>query len=147
MSNERPPRTPRTTAAARDRPAVREPTPTPPAQPGAGSSPLEPGAGSSPLQPGAVSSRSPEGGSSRASARASRLVSELLDLTEAKGNRDILRDLLGTAMGLGDGTPTRLDLKIARAALSEMSDAFRIFAPFRGIPKLTIFGSASRRGK
>ncbi|MGH9305143.1 MAG: LOG family protein, partial [Acidimicrobiales bacterium] len=42
----------------------------------------------------------------------------------------------------GDGTPTRLDLKIARAALSEMSDAFRIFAPFRGIPKLTIFGSA-----
>ena len=41
----------------------------------------------------------------------------------------------------GDGAD-RLDLKITNAALKEMRRAFRVFAPFRHVPKVTIFGSA-----
>src|ERR1039458_9431718 len=70
------------------------------------------------------------------------LVTELLDLSGARGNRDLLRELLVTALGLADGTPSRLDLKIATAALSEMGRAFHLFAPFRQVRKLTMFGSA-----
>ena len=42
----------------------------------------------------------------------------------------------------GATTPDTLDLKIASAALEEMREAFKMFAPFRDIPKVTIFGSA-----
>lgn len=71
-----------------------------------------------------------------------RLINELLDDVGAKENRDILRDLMATALLLADGTPARLDLKIAGAALKEMAKAFTLFAPFRGTPKITMFGSA-----
>ncbi|MGO8875847.1 MAG: LOG family protein [Acidimicrobiales bacterium] len=71
-----------------------------------------------------------------------RAVSELLDLRGVKVNRDVLRDLLEASLDLADGVPSRLDLKIATAALAEMGRAFHLFAPFRGIPKLTMFGSA-----
>ncbi len=71
-----------------------------------------------------------------------RLINELLDDAGAKENRDILRDLMATALLLADGTATRLDLKIAGAALKEMAKAFTLFAPFRGTPKITMFGSA-----
>ncbi len=76
---------------------------------------------------------------------AQRMITELLDLVGAHENRDLLRDLIGTALHLGDGSPSRLDMKIATSALSEMARAFALFAPFRGIPKLTMFGSARTR--
>jgi uncharacterized protein (TIGR00730 family) len=47
-----------------------------------------------------------------------------------------------TAIGLGRDGTERLDLKIAAAAVAEMRDAFRVFAPFASVPKVTIFGSA-----
>jgi len=34
------------------------------------------------------------------------------------------------------------DLKIASAALKELRYGFKVFAPYRGIPKVTVFGSA-----
>jgi hypothetical protein len=71
-----------------------------------------------------------------------RLVGQLLDSRGVTGSRDVLRDLLEAALGLADGVPSRLDLKIATAALAEMGKAFHLFAPFRGVPKLTMFGSA-----
>ena len=45
-------------------------------------------------------------------------------------------------MALATDDVDRLDLKIATAALAEMRDAFRVFAPYRDAPKVTIFGSA-----
>ncbi|MHB1508479.1 MAG: LOG family protein [Acidimicrobiales bacterium] len=75
-----------------------------------------------------------------------RLVGELLDQAGAQDNRDLLRDLLEAALELSDGVPSRLDLKIATAALAEMGRAFHLFAPFRSIPKLTMFGSARTHG-
>ncbi len=73
---------------------------------------------------------------------ASRLITELLDTVRARPNRDLLREIFESALGLADGIPSRLDLKVATAALGEMTKAFHLFAPFRGAPKLTMFGSA-----
>ncbi len=55
---------------------------------------------------------------------------------------DLVARILATGIGLGIDDTERLDLKITSAALSEMRAAFRLFAPYRGIPKVTIFGSA-----
>ena len=62
-------------------------------------------------------------------------------------DRRLARELLESALGLiGDRTDT-LDLKIAEAALAEMRDAFAMFAPYRDVPKVTVFGSARTRGR
>ncbi|MGI8756085.1 MAG: TIGR00730 family Rossman fold protein [Acidimicrobiales bacterium] len=53
-----------------------------------------------------------------------------------------VRELVATGIRLGQDRTDRLDLKIAAAALTEMRAAFRIFAPYNDIPKVTIFGSA-----
>ncbi len=61
-------------------------------------------------------------------------------------NRDQLREILvsGVRMALDSagGRADRLDLKIANAALTEMRDAYLTFGPYRGVRKVTIFGSA-----
>ncbi|WP_347346297.1 TIGR00730 family Rossman fold protein [Microbacterium sp.] len=55
---------------------------------------------------------------------------------------DLVARILATGIGMGLDTPGRLDLKITSAALTEMRAAFRLFAPYAGVPKVTIFGSA-----
>jgi hypothetical protein len=60
-------------------------------------------------------------------------------------NVDLIARILVTGVGLGLDDATRLDLKITTAALSEMRAAFRLFAPYADIPKVTIFGSARTR--
>ncbi|MBI3389423.1 MAG: LOG family protein [Deltaproteobacteria bacterium] len=51
-------------------------------------------------------------------------------------------ELIATAQRLlADGASIG-DLKIASAALSEMREAFRVFAPYRGVRKVSTFGSA-----
>ena len=71
-----------------------------------------------------------------------RLVGELLAATGVRSNRDVVRDILTTAAGLASDTPGRLNLKIASAALDEMRAAFKVFGPYRTVPKVTVFGSA-----
>ena len=45
-------------------------------------------------------------------------------------------------MHLAEERTDALDLKLARAALAEMAEAFRVFRPFRDEHKVTFFGSA-----
>ena len=69
----------------------------------------------------------------------------LVDLLDAAGtaeNRDQLFEILTTAVLLGTDHTDRLDLKITNAALKEMRNAFNVFAPYRHVPKVTMFGSA-----
>ena len=47
-----------------------------------------------------------------------------------------------SALRLGLEDVDRADLKLVNAALKELRYAFHVFAPYRGIPKCTIFGSA-----
>ncbi|KAF2414554.1 Rossman fold protein, TIGR00730 family [Microbacterium sp. B35-04] len=57
-------------------------------------------------------------------------------------NADLIARILATGIGLGIDGADRLDLKIASSALTEMRAAFRLFAPYEDVPKVTIFGSA-----
>lgn len=57
-------------------------------------------------------------------------------------NTDLIARILATGVGLGLDRASRLDLKITTAALAEMRAAFQHFAPYAGVPKVTIFGSA-----
>jgi len=68
-------------------------------------------------------------------------IAELLELTGARANRDLLRDILVT------GSPSAGSMSAGSTsdrglALDEMERAFALFARYRGIPKLTMFGSA-----
>ncbi|MHB1583274.1 MAG: LOG family protein, partial [Acidimicrobiales bacterium] len=56
--------------------------------------------------------------------------------------RDLLRSMLAVVWELArEGTDVG-DLKIADAALAEMTEAFRVFRPYRSVRKITMFGSA-----
>src|SRR6202034_915912 len=70
------------------------------------------------------------------------LLIDVLDAAGVTANRDQLLEMLETVVRLAwDGTD-RLDLKIANAALKEMCEGFEVFAPYRHVRKLTMFGSA-----
>ncbi len=72
-------------------------------------------------------------------------IQSLVDAAQVRENRDLVLRILATGIGMGSDAPGRLDLKIVTAALDEMRSAFRLFAPFEGVPKVTIFGSARTR--
>ena len=62
------------------------------------------------------------------------------DLPEA--DADLAREIVITALKLAREQVSRLDRKIVNSSLKEMRHAFRVFAPYKGIRKVTIFGSA-----
>lgn len=74
-----------------------------------------------------------------------RELAELLDTLGDRRNRDLLFDIFAAGVGLADGIPDRLDLKITASTLQEMREAYHVFAPYREVPKVTIFGSARTR--
>jgi uncharacterized protein (TIGR00730 family) len=55
---------------------------------------------------------------------------------------ELIRSMLATLWDLAREGMSVGDLKIADAALAEMTEAFRIFRPYRNVRKLTMFGSA-----
>jgi uncharacterized protein (TIGR00730 family) len=67
---------------------------------------------------------------------------EVLDAVGAERDRDQLFEILVSGVRLAADRADRLDLKIANAALKEMRAAYNVFAPYREVPKVTIFGSA-----
>jgi uncharacterized protein (TIGR00730 family) len=69
-------------------------------------------------------------------------LDDLLDTIGVTANRDQLLDLLATVVRLATDRADRLDLKITNAALSEMREGFQVFAPYRHLRKVTMFGSA-----
>jgi len=71
-----------------------------------------------------------------------RLVQSVLDELGVTANRDQLQEMLVTLARLAQDHPDRLDLKIANAALREMREGFEVFAPYRSVRKITMFGSA-----
>jgi len=74
-----------------------------------------------------------------------RRLDDLLDAAGARRDRDQLFEILTSAALLAGDGAERLDLKITNSALKEMRRAFRVFAPWREVPKVTIFGSARTR--
>ncbi|HWL64493.1 MAG TPA: TIGR00730 family Rossman fold protein, partial [Actinomycetota bacterium] len=55
---------------------------------------------------------------------------------------DLVREIVETALKMGEEQVSRLDRKIVNTALKELRHAFRVFAPYKGVRKVSIFGSA-----
>ncbi|GAA5149144.1 TIGR00730 family Rossman fold protein [Microbacterium pseudoresistens] len=72
-------------------------------------------------------------------------IDRLLADAGIREDRALISRMLHTAVQLGQEGTDRLDLKIASAAIAEMRDAFGLFRPFEGVPKVTVFGSARTR--
>jgi uncharacterized protein (TIGR00730 family) len=60
----------------------------------------------------------------------------------SRQRRELLASLLENVGRLAQADVETLDLKIAESVLSELVEAFEVFAPYRDVRKLTIFGSA-----
>ena len=58
------------------------------------------------------------------------------------GDAQLVFELMATALKLAKDPISRLDRKIANTALKEMRYAFSVFAPYRVVRKVTIFGSS-----
>ena len=69
-------------------------------------------------------------------------LTALLDAMGVTANRDQMLEILETVVRLASDRTERLDLKIANAALKEMCEGFEVFAPYRHVRKVTMFGSA-----
>lgn len=74
---------------------------------------------------------------------ANRLISELLDAAAVPADRrGYFQHMLTTVLKLHeDGAPAG-DLKITNTALKELRYAYKVFAPYRSVRKVTVFGSA-----
>jgi uncharacterized protein (TIGR00730 family) len=70
------------------------------------------------------------------------LIEELIQQHGGGENADLAQDIVETALRLLDDKADRLDVKVITAALKELRYASKIFAPFRGRRKVTVFGSA-----
>jgi uncharacterized protein (TIGR00730 family) len=55
---------------------------------------------------------------------------------------ELAREIVTTALKLGHEQVSRLDRKIVNSVLKELRHAFRVFAPYKAIRKVSIFGSA-----
>jgi predicted Rossmann-fold nucleotide-binding protein len=67
---------------------------------------------------------------------------ELVESPEGNGNADLLLDMIQSTIKLMRGQPDRGDLKMLNQAFKELRYAFKVFAPYRGVRKVSIFGSA-----
>ena len=70
------------------------------------------------------------------------IESSYASATRSPAERRFFQRLLKASADLYDGDGSSLDVKIASTALEEMTRAFDMFAPYRDIRKVSIFGSA-----
>lgn len=78
---------------------------------------------------------------------ANRLIGELIDAASvAPERRGYVQQLLTTVLKLHEDGTLPGDLKITNAALKELRYAYKVFAPYRAVRKVTVFGSARTAG-
>ena len=70
------------------------------------------------------------------------LIEQLIQQHGGSDNADLVEDIIETALRLADDKADRLDVKVINSALKELRYASKIFGPFRGQRKVTVFGSA-----
>lgn len=69
-------------------------------------------------------------------------IDQLIDAAGIKEQRQQFKDMISIVLGL-DPTPTGLgDLKQFKRVMREIRDANKVFAPYRGTKKISVFGSA-----
>jgi len=70
------------------------------------------------------------------------LIQQLIEQHGGFESADLVEDIIETALRLIDDKADRLDMKVITSALKELRYSSKIFAPFRGKRKVTVFGSA-----
>lgn len=64
-----------------------------------------------------------------------------MDRTRGNPNEDLISEMIRTVLKLTEDEASRGDLKILNRALKELRYAFKVFAPYRAVRKVSIFGS------
>jgi uncharacterized protein (TIGR00730 family) len=70
------------------------------------------------------------------------LVRRVVEAAGGSAHADFLQEMVHTVLRLIKNQADRGDVKTLNAALRELVYALKVFAPYRGIRKVTIFGSA-----
>jgi uncharacterized protein (TIGR00730 family) len=70
------------------------------------------------------------------------LIQQLIQQHGGFDSADLVEDIIETALRLIDDKANRLDMKVLTSTLKELRYASKIFSPFRGRRKVTVFGSA-----
>lgn len=71
-----------------------------------------------------------------------RRIDELIAFKGGGHNEDLVSDIIGQALKLLEDVEGRGDVRIIATALRELRYAFKLFAPWEGTRKVTVFGSA-----
>jgi len=74
--------------------------------------------------------------------RAEELITNLIEEAGGSPHAEFLEEMIHSALRLIRNQTSRGDIKILNAALRELIYAFKVFAPYRGSRKVTMFGSA-----
>jgi uncharacterized protein (TIGR00730 family) len=78
---------------------------------------------------------------------ANRLIAELIDIAGVPPDRrGYVQHMLTTVLKLHEDGAQSGDLKITSTALKELRYAYKVFAPYRSVRKVTVFGSARTAG-
>lgn len=72
----------------------------------------------------------------------SKTIDGILEELQPYSNLNLLREIFVTGVKLARENSGRGDVKILRTAVKELRYAFKVFAPYRDVPKISIFGSA-----
>ena len=68
-------------------------------------------------------------------------IQQWLQAGSGAANQDLIAEMLRTVLRLFEDETSRGDLKILNRALKELRHAFKVFAPYRSIRKVSMFGS------
>ncbi len=69
-------------------------------------------------------------------------IDRLIQMTGDVHHPSIVREMILAALKAGQETQERIDLKIMNTTLKEMRFTSKVFKPYHGIRKVTVFGSA-----
>jgi uncharacterized protein (TIGR00730 family) len=73
--------------------------------------------------------------------RVEREIEEWLSSSRGAANEDLIAEMMHAVLELSKEEADRGDLKILARALTELRHAFKLFAPYRSVRKVSIFGS------
>jgi uncharacterized protein (TIGR00730 family) len=69
-------------------------------------------------------------------------IHRLIDTAGVGRDQDLVFEMVVSALRMGREATDRGNLKLVNSALKELRYSFFVFEPYRGIPKVSIFGSA-----
>lgn len=69
-------------------------------------------------------------------------IDELISISAIQSDSEMFREMILTVLGFAGENPHPKDIKLLNRAMKEMCEAAKVFQPYRGIKKISIFGSA-----